>query len=326
MLILVYLRGDIMINIYYTDSDNGNTKLVKDYIKGSWINMISPSEEEIKEVCDNLNIKDDFIKYSLDYEEKARIDIEDDGTMLFIVDIPIIEKENDSEIYTTMPIGMIVVRDDYFITVSLKNNSIIKEIENKVYKNIVTYKKSRLIFQILYQNAATFLNLLKRISKETEIAESVLKSSMKNKELLKLLNLEKSLVYFTTSLKSNEVVMEKTLRGKIIKLYDEDEDILEDAIIENKQAIEMSKIYSDILNGTMDAYASIISNNLNGVMKFLTSITIILSIPTMVASFWGMNGEVPMQNNKLGFLIIMIFSVLSAIIAMIWLKKKDMLD
>ena len=315
-----------MINIYYTDSDNGNTKLVKDYIKGSWINMISPSEEEIKEVCDNLNIKDDFIKYSLDYEEKARIDIEDDGTMLFIVDIPIIEKENDSEIYTTMPIGMIVVRDDYFITVSLKNNSIIKEIENKVYKNIVTYKKSRLIFQILYQNAATFLNLLKRISKETEIAESVLKSSMKNKELLKLLNLEKSLVYFTTSLKSNEVVMEKTLRGKIIKLYDEDEDILEDAIIENRQAIEMSKIYSDILNGTMDAYASIISNNLNGVMKFLTSITIILSIPTMVASFWGMNVEVPMQNNKLGFLIIMIFSVLSAIIAMIWLKKKDMLD
>ena len=315
-----------MINIYYTDSDNGNTKLVKDYIKGSWINMISPSEEEIKEVCDNLNIKDDFIKYSLDYEEKARIDMEDDGTMLFIVDIPIIEKENDSEIYTTMPIGMIVVRDDYFITVSLKNNSIIKEIENKVYKNIVTYKKSRLIFQILYQNAATFLNLLKRISKETEIAESVLKSSMKNKELLKLLNLEKSLVYFTTSLKSNEVVMEKTLRGKIIKLYDEDEHILEDAIIENKQAIEMSKIYSDILNGTMDAYASIISNNLNGVMKFLTSITIILSIPTMVASFWGMNVEVPMQNNKLGFLIIMIFSVLSAIIAMIWLKKKDMLD
>ena len=324
MLILVYLRGDIMINIYYTDSDNGNTKLVKDYIKGSWINMISPSEEEIKEVCDNLNIKDDFIKYSLDYEEKARIDMEDDGTMLFIVDIPIIEKENDSEIYTTMPIGMIVVRDDYFITVSLKNNSIIKEIENKVYKNIVTYKKSRLIFQILYQNAATFLNLLKRISKETEIAESVLKSSMKNKELLKLLNLERSLVYFTTSLKSNEVVMEKTLRGKIIKLYDEDEDILEDAIIENKQAIEMSKIYSDILNGTMDAYASIISNNLNGVMKFLTSITIILSIPTMVASFWGMNVPVPLAHSPYGFLILVIVSLILTIFGGYILGKKNM--
>lgn len=315
-----------MVNVYYTNTTNNKTEIIKEYKKGSWINMVSPTEQEIKDVCKKLDIQDDFIRYSLDAEEKARIDIEDDGTMLFIVDIPIIEKENDSEIYTTMPIGMIIVRDDYFITVSLKNNSIIKELKNKISKNIVTYKKSRLIFQILYQNAATFLNLLKKINKETEIAENVLKNSMKNKELLKLLSLEKSLVYFTTSLKANEVVMEKTLRGKIIKLYEEDEDILEDAIIENKQAIEMSKIYSDILNGTMDAYASIISNNLNGVMKFLTSITIILSIPTMVASFWGMNVKVPMQDNIFGFFIITLVSILIAIIAMIWLKKKDMLN
>ncbi len=315
-----------MVNIYYTNTNSNKTEIIKEYKKGSWINMVSPTEQEIKNVCTNLNIKDDFIRYSLDAEEKARIDIEDDGTMLFIVDIPIIEKENDSEIYTTMPIGMIIVRDDYFITVSLKNNSIIRELKNKMNKNIITYKKSRLIFQILYQNSATFLNLLKKINKETEIAENVLKNSMKNKELLKLLSLEKSLVYFTTSLKANEVVMEKTLRGKIIKLYEEDEDILEDAIIENKQAIEMSKIYSDILNGTMDAYASIISNNLNGVMKFLTSITIVLSIPTMVASFWGMNVKVPMQDNVFGFLIITLVSILAAIIAMIWLKRRDMLN
>lgn len=315
-----------MVNIYYTNTDSNKTEIVKEYKKGSWINMVSPTEQEIKNVCTNLNIQDDFIRYSLDAEEKARIDIEDDGTMLFIVDIPIIEKENDSEIYTTMPIGMIIVRDDYFITVSLKNNSIIRELKNKMNKNIITYKKSRLIFQILYQNSATFLNLLKKINKETEIAENVLKNSMKNKELLKLLSLEKSLVYFTTSLKANEVVMEKTLRGKIIKLYEEDEDILEDAIIENKQAIEMSKIYSDILNGTMDAYASIISNNLNGVMKFLTSITIVLSIPTMVASFWGMNVKVPMQDNVFGFFVITLVSILAAIIAMIWLKRRDMLN
>ena len=166
---------------------------------------------------------------------------------------------------------------------------------------------------------------MKRISKETEIAESVLKSSMKNKELLKLLNLEKSLVYFTTSLKSNEVVMEKTLRGKIIKLYDEDEDILEDAIIENKQAIEMSKIYSDILNGTMDAYASIISNNLNGVMKFLTSITIILAVPTMISSFWGMNVKLPFENSPMGFLIMVLIAIIMTIAVTLWLNKKDML-
>ena len=148
---------------------------------------------------------------------------------------------------------------------------------------------------------------------------------MKNKELLKLLTLEKSLVYFTTSLRSNELVMEKTMRGRIIKSYDEDEDILEDAIIENKQAIEMSKIYSDILNGTMDAYASIISNNLNGVMKFLTSITIIISIPTLIASFLGMNVPVPMQNNPYGFVVISIISIIVGIIALVWLNKKGML-
>ena len=288
--------------------------------------MVSPKEEEIVELCENLNIKEDFIRYSLDYEEKARIDIDDDETILFIVDIPILERENDIEVYTTMPIGMIVVRDDYFITVSLKENEIIHDIERNIVKHIITYKKSRLIFQILLHNSAEFLKLLKQINKETEIAEYVLKNSMKNKELLKLLSLEKSLVYFTTSLKSNEVVMEKTLRGKIIKLYDEDEDILEDAIIENKQAIEMAKIYSDILNGTMDAYASIISNNLNGVMKFLTSITIVLSIPTMIASFWGMNVRVPMQENPWGFVIIMTVSVLLGILAMLWLKKRNMLD
>ena len=150
---------------------------------------------------------------------------------------------------------MITVRDDFFITVSLNKANILDDFEKGKVKNFFTYKKTRFILQILYANSSAFLNNLKQINKETEIAENVLQRSMKNKELIKLLNLEKSLVYITTSLRSNELVMEKTLKGKIIKLYDEDEDILDDAIIENKQAIEMSKIYSDILNGTMDAYA-----------------------------------------------------------------------
>ncbi len=276
-----------MLEMYNTNMQNNQTTKTTQYQKGNWINLLNPTEEEIQQVCNNIGIQPDFIKYALDPEEKARIDIEeDDNTILFIIDIPIREKEGDSLIYSTMPIGIIFVRDDYFITVSLKKNDIIQDLNKNNMKNIITYKKSRFLLQILYNNAALYLKLLKKINKETEIAESVLKSSMKNKELLQLLGLEKSLVYFTTSLKSNEIVMEKTMRGKIIKLYEQDEDILEDAIIENKQAIEMAKIYSDILNGTMDAYASIISNNLNGVMKFLTSITIILAIPTMVASYF----------------------------------------
>lgn len=315
-----------MLEMYYTDLNTNKTVKTETYQKGNWINMVDPSQQEIKEVCENAKIEEDFIRYALDFEEKARIDIEDeDNTVLFIIDVPIQEKDGDNLVYTTMPLGIIFVRDDYFITISIRKNDIIQNLSKNNMKNIITYKKSRFLLQILYSNSSLYLNLLKKINKETEIAESVLKNSMKNKELLKLLSLEKSLVYFTTSLKSNELVMEKTMRGKIIKLYEEDEEILDDAIIENKQAIEMAKIYSDILNGTMDAYASIISNNLNGVMKSLTSITIILAIPTMIASYWGMNVPVPMKNYQFGFQIIVAGTILIALIATFWLNKRNML-
>jgi len=315
-----------MLKIYNTDVETNKFEEIKEFKKGSWINLVNPSEAEIKKVCESINIQEDFIRYSLDYEEKARIDIEDeDKTTLFVVDIPIIEKGEENDIYTTMPLGMIVVRDDFFITVSLKKNKVIENFEKRKIKNFQTYKKTRFIFQILYLNSSYYLDYLKQINKETEIAEYILKNSMKNKELLKLLSLEKGLVYFTTSLKSNEIVMEKTLRGKIIKLYEDDEEILEDAITENRQAIEMAQIYSNILNGTMDAYASIISNNLNGVMKFLTSITIILAIPTMVSSFWGMNVQLPFQNHQAGFIIMVLVSIIMTLAVTFWLNKKDML-
>ena len=316
-----------MFKMYNTNLETNITEETKEFIRGNWINMVSPSEEEIKEVCENIHIQEDFIRYALDSEEKARIDVEDDdNTILFIIDTPIMEIESGEKIYSTTPIGVIFVRDDYILTVSLNKNPILEDFSKKKMKNIITYKKSRMLLQLFYLNSEIFLNLLRKLNKETEIAENVLKNSMKNKALLKLLSLEKGLVYFTTSLKANEVVMEKTMRGNLIKLYDEDEDILEDAIIENKQAIEMAKIYRDILTGTMDAYASIISNNLSGVMKYLTSITIILAIPTMIASYWGMNVAVPMQNNPLGFVIIVLISILIGVVVSIWLKKKGMLD
>ena len=316
-----------MLKIYNTDVETNAFEEIKEFKKGSWISLTNPSEVEIRKVCESINIQEDFIRDALDFEEKARIDEEeDDNTILFVVDVPIIEKNEENQIYTTMPLGMIVVRDDFFITVSLRKNKIIEDFEKRKIKNFQTYKKSRFIFQILYLNSSYYLTHLKQINKETEIAEYILKNSMKNKELLKLLNLDKSLVYFRTSLKSNELVMEKTMKGKIIKLYEDDEDILEDAIIENRQAIEMAKIYSDILNGTMDAYASIISNNLNGVMKTLTSITIVLAVPTMISSFWGMNVPVPFQYNKFGFLIMITLAIVITLIVTWWLKKRDMFN
>lgn len=317
-----------MLKMYKTNIETNKTEETKEFEKGNWINMIAPTEDEIKLVCKKLNIQEDFIRDSLDFEEKARIDYEeDDDTTLFVIDVPILEEENNEQIHSTMPFGMIVVRDDYFITVSLKQNKIISELERSRSKNmIVTYKKSRIILQVFYKNAEIYLSELKKLNREKETTEKELNNSMKNKELLKMLALEKSLVYFTTSLKSNEVVMERTLRGKIIKLYEEDEDLLEDAIIENKQAMEMAKIYSDILSGTMDAYASIISNNLNIVMKVLTTITIILSIPTILGSFWGMNVPVPFDTNPFGFYIIVTISLIIAILTFIVFKKRNLLN
>lgn len=313
-----------MLKIYNTNMETNRLEEIEEFKKGSWINLVNPSESDIKRVCTEIKIEEDFIRYPLDYEEQPRIDI-DDECMLFVIDVPIIEDIKDDTTYTTMPLGVIIVRDDFLITVTLKKNKIIDAFEKGKVKNFYTYKKTRFLLQILYLNSACYLDNLKKINKEQEATVFLLQQSMKNRDLIQLLNLQNSLIYITTSLKSNEIVMEKTLRGKIIKMYEEDEDILEDAIIENRQAIEMSKTYSDILTSTMDAYSSIISNNLNGVMKFLTSLTILISVPTLIASIWGMNVDLPFARSQHGFIILMIISVAVALIAFVWLKKKDMI-
>ena len=313
-----------MLNIYNTDLKTNKFEKIKEFKPGSWISLVNPTEEEIKLVCSNLNIEDEFIKYPLDYEEQARIDLEDDMT-LFVIDVPVIEEDKEGKSYSTMPLGLIVVRDEFFITVSLKKNRVIDSFEKGRVKGMYTYKKTRFVLQILYLNASFFLTDLKRINKNAENTVGILKKTMKNEELIQLLNLENSLVYITTSLKSNELVMEKTARGKILKSYEEDDEILEDAIIENRQAMEMGKIYSDILNTTMDASASIISNNLNVVMKFLAAITIVLSIPTLIASIYGMNVPLPFATNPHGFAIVIGMSILISVGAFIWLRRRDML-
>ena len=316
-----------MINIYNSNLENGLLEKTDEIKKGCWINMENPTEEEILMICDKVNIEQDFIRYALDYEEKPRIDIEDkDDTKLFIIDVPTVKKDDETYSYYTIPIGMIVVRDDFFITVSIEKNQIIEKFKKGNVRGLITYKKSRFILQVLYENAVYYLMYLKALSKQKEIAEKALKKSMKNQELMKILNIQNSLVYFETSLKANEVVMEKTRRGKIIQLYEEDEDILEDAIIENKQAMEMTQIYSNILESTMDAYGSMISNNLNVIMKFLTSITIFLAVPTMISGYWGMNVPVPFAGDFNSFWWIVVFSLVLTFLVGVWLKRRDMLN
>ncbi len=312
------------MKIYKTDEQGlfmETTKLEK----GCWINLINPTLQEINTLCNSIGVLEEFLRYPLDQEERARIDAEDDQTLI-VIDLPVVEKDdNNMGGFSTIPLGMIVVRDDYFITVSTQDNPIIREFVDCKVKGFFTFKKTRFILQILYKIATYYLTYLKYINRETDKAEHKLQKSMRNKELVKLLELEKSLVYFTTSLKSNEVVMEKLMRSKCIKMYEEDEDILEDAIVENRQAIEMGTIYRDILGGTMDAYASIISNNLNIVMKFLASVTIVLSIPTIVSGLWGMNVEgLPFATSPYGFWIVLGVVFAISFTAWLLLKKKDM--
>ena len=206
-----------MFKMYNTDLITNITEEVTEYKRGNWINMIAPSDDEIKTVCENIKIQEDFIRYALDPEERARIDYEeDDGTTLILADVPIIEKDEDQKEYSTIPVGFIIVRDEYFITVSLMENQVIRRMNPMKNKSVATYKKSRLVLQCLYVNSEIYLNLLKKINRETEIAEKELRQTRKNKSLLRLLSLEKSLVYFTTSLKANEVVMERMNRGLFI--------------------------------------------------------------------------------------------------------------
>ncbi|MDQ1001044.1 magnesium transporter [Neobacillus niacini] len=306
----------------FKSSETKVLEQVEKISKGCWVNMYAPTEEEINRVADEANIYVDFIRDALDDEERPRIERED-GQVYIIVDYPYITHDDAGfPIYETIPIG-IVLTDECILTVSLKDTPILEVFKNNKIKEFYTFKKNRFALQILAIITSYYLRYLKQINKRTNEIERELHQSMKNKELYAFLALEKSLVYFTTSLKSNKVVLDKILRFSYIKMYEEDKDLLEDVMIEKIQAIEMAETYSSILSGMMDAFASIISNNVNIVMKFLTSFTIILSFPTIVFSFYGMNVDLPFQNSPHAFWIsITVACVLSTLTALIFWKKK----
>lgn len=308
-----------MLTIYQSLNDD-SIKEVATFEKGAWINLVNPTEEEINTVINNTGILPEFVRYPLDEEERAHIEFED-NQLLVIINVPVIP--NTDVMYDTIPLG-IALTDNYIITICLHDLGLIQEFYQKKIKGLATYKKTRFLFQILYKNSSQYLKYLREIDKKSTEIERELHKSMRNKELIGLLNLEKVLVYFTTTLRSNEIVLEKLLRGKVIRMYEEDEDLLEDVIIENKQAMEMADIFSNILSGTMDAFASIISNNLNIVMKFLASVTIILALPTMVASFFGMNFQLPFQESPHGFIIAIGISAFLSLSGVIYLARKDM--
>ena len=310
-----------MVRIFKTI--DGAIHEIQEPQEGCWIALTNPTATEIFEISEQFGIEVDDLRAPLDEEERSRIEVEDNYTLI-LADVPAIEERNEKDWYVTIPLGIIVTQKMIF-TVCLEDTQVLTRFMEGRVRNFFTYMKTRFILKILYRNASMYLRYLRIIDKKSEQIEEKLHLSTRNQELMELLELEKSLVYFTTSLRSNEMVLEKLLKVESIKKYPEDTELLEDVIIENKQAIEMANIYSGILSSMMGTFASVISNNLNIVMKVLAVITIVMSIPTIVFSAYGMNlsaAGMPFSRTPWGFLIVIILSVVASIIAAIFLSRK----
>lgn len=313
-----------MIKIYKSSiSEENKLEEVTVMEPGCWINIIAPKEQELMLIAKRTGVPLEFMRAAMDDNETSRIDSED-NTLMILFDIPFTETEENSLTYDTYPLA-IIHNNDYLITVCLKDSKILQDFANGKIRTFYTYKKSRFILQILQRIAAYYLIFLRQIDKKSVMVEKRLYKSMKNRELIHMLSLQKSLVYFTTSLKSNEVTLDKMMKLDLMKKYEEDRELLDDVIIENRQAIEMATIYGDVLAGTMDAFASVISNNLNIVMKLLAAITILLTVPQIIAGFFGMNtGGMPLADSPNGTLMVSIIMLLAMGITYFYLSKKDM--
>ncbi|MBS5150533.1 MAG: magnesium transporter CorA family protein [Butyricicoccus pullicaecorum] len=313
--------------IEYFKSDAGRVVQISAFETGCWINLVRPSSEEIRCILDDHGVEEDFLRAALDPEESSRVEVEEEQTLL-IVDIPTIEESNveqdESKIFGTLPMG-IVVLPNTVITVCLQDTAVLRGIAQNKVRDIHTALRTRLVLQILLRVAGLFLRNLRMIERDFTHIENHLYESLKNEELFRLLGLSKSLVYFSASLKSNEVTMEKVLRGRVLKLYEDDRDLLEDALIEIRQANEMATIYSSIVNGTREAYSSVVSNDMNSIMKVLTIITIFMTIPNIIFGFYGMNilgNQLPLAS---WWWVPVIIAVVGCIGAWIFMKRKNLL-
>ena len=317
-----------MLKITKTFEDKGLLELTPETVEpGAWVNVVRPTAEELIFVEKLTEAPQDFVRAALDPEESSRIEIED-NQLLVLINVPVNHKEKIEE-YDTIPMG-IIVTTDYIVTICQENNEVLHNFIGSRYKYFSTFKRTRFLFQILYRSAILFLKDLRQMTRESDKIEKDLRKSMKNQELFELLDLQKGLTYYSMSLRSNRVVIERLLRlcsspqlQHIIKNREEDEELLDDVRVEYDQSIEMAQIQTDVLAGMMDAFASVISNNLNIVMKFLASVTIVMSIPTMIASFFGMNVPIPWGGQPLGFLIVCLLALSLTIVTIfiLWRKK-----
>ena len=277
-----------------------------------WVNLINPSHDEVKQLSQKYDLDFEVVVAALDEEERSRVEFESTYTMI-IVDVPV--SYEDETFYSTVPLGLILT-DQQLITICTRPLNVFNKRRLHAGASVKMY-----VYQILYNISILYLGYLRIIERKSTKVEIALKRSTRNQELLEMLDLQKSLVYLSSSLRSNQIVLERLL--KLEKCDSNEFDLLEDAMIENRQAIDMSKIYSNILSSTTDVFASVISNNLNMVMKSLTVVSVIIAVPTVVASFFGMNVPMPFQQNEYGFWLVICLSVLITIVAGIYIRSKQ---
>lgn len=314
-----------MIKIYKTEESIVHE--IEKSEEGAWINIVSPNMEECMKIAEQFDIDIGDVRAALDDEESSRIDLED-GYTLILVDIPSVEIRHKREAYTTIPLGIILV-DGVIITVCGEETPVLEAFEKRRVRDFSTKKKMRFVYQILYRSTSIYQNYLRVIDKRRrEIEEHISDDDTEDTDLIDLHELESNLVYFATSLRANGVVLDRLTRYERLKQFPEDREILEDVIVENKQAIEMTAIYRDIINGTRELLSTIIDNRLNNVMKYLTSITLVMAIPTVISGIYGMNVSgkwMPFSNVPYGFYIVCgIMIVISAIVLLILKKRKMM--
>lgn len=305
-----------MLHIYKTTAEG--LERLDTIVSGAWVNAVDPTPAEIEKLID-WGVEADYINYSLDQDEMARMERDDDYTFI-LLRIPIHRPESDIP-YMTVPLGIMILGNK-IVTLCKYDSDIFKVLTNGKYRLMKTGKRYRFVLYIFLETAARYLTLLREINRATEAIEDQLQKSTRNREVMELLKYQKCLTYFATGLRSNEVMMERIQRTQIFNYYEEDQDLLEDVLTENQQAIQMTSIATAILSGMMDAFASIISNNLNGVMKVLAALTIILNMPITVASFYGMNVALPGQGQPFAFLSVLGIALgLTAIATFIFYKR-----
>jgi magnesium transporter len=305
-----------MLRIYKT-TENG-LETIETMANGAWVNVIDPTPQEMEKLV-NWGMELDYINYSLDIDEMPRMERDEDFTFI-LLRIPIHQPESDIP-YTTVPLSIMILGNK-IITVCRYESDIFRPLTNGKHRHLKTGKRYRLALYIFLETAARYLNLLREITRAIELVEDRLQKSTQNRELLELLKYQKSLTYFATALRSNEVMMERVQRTQLFNYYEEDQDLLEDVLTENQQAIQMTNINTEILASMMDAFASIISNNLNVVLKALAALTIILNVPTIVASFYGMNVNLPGEAHPNAFLFVIGLSLgLTAVATYIFYKR-----